>query len=208
MVRLMNRRTRTQIPTLPWLLIPVVDHNVPNKVLTNKQRQAVNYNKGAKELKSGDTVRLIPRRNPTGESVKARVDNSVETRSYEVVTEDGARYRRNRRHLRKTRESYNRSALTRNLGLAERLVPHGRSQKTSPSKQTERAAVASAVSEQQEAVVPTVCEQQGVCRDPVTLQGQSEPSSQPISVSEFPKTTRSGRVVRRPQYLKDFHTET
>ena len=65
------------------------------------------------------------------------------------------------------------------------------------SKQTERAAVVSAASEQQ-----------GAYRDPVTLQGQSEPSSKPIAVSEFPKTTRSGRVGKRPQYLKDFHTET
>ena len=83
MVRLMNRWTRTQFPTLPRLLIPVVDHNVHNKLLTNKERQAVNYNKGAKdlaELKSGDTVRLIPPRRPAGESVKARVDNSVGTR--------------------------------------------------------------------------------------------------------------------------------
>ena len=94
-VRLMNRRTRTQVPTLPQLLIPVVDHNVHNKMLTNKEHQAVNYNKGAKvliELKSGDTVRSIPPRSPNGENVKARVDNSAETRSYEVVTEDGARY--------------------------------------------------------------------------------------------------------------------
>ena len=120
------------------------------------------------------------------------MDNSVGTRSYKVVTEDGARYRRNRCHLRKTRESYNRSTLTRNLSLTKRLVPQGRSQKASPSKQTERPAVAPAVSEQQEAVVPAVCEQQGACRDPVTLQGQSELSSQPIAVSEFPKMTSSG----------------
>ena len=71
------------------------------------------------------------------------------TRSYEVVTEDGARYRRNRRHLRKTRESYNRSTLTRNLNLTERFIQQGTSQKASPSKQAERAAVAPAVSEQQ-----------------------------------------------------------
>ena len=31
-----------------------------------------------------------------------------------------------------TRESYNRSAVTRNLSLTKRLVPHGRSQKVSP----------------------------------------------------------------------------
>ena len=41
--------------------------------------------------------------------------------------------------------------------------------------------MALAVSEQQEAVVPAVPEQQGACRDPVTLQGQgqSESSGQP-----------------------------
>ena len=195
MVRLMNRRTRTQVPTLLRLLIPVVDHNVHNKLLTNKERQAVNYNKGAKDLaqlKSGDTVCLIPSRSLTGESINARVDNSVGTRLYEVVTEDSARYQQNRRDSHNTRESYNRSTLTHNLNLTEHLVPHGRSQKASPSKQTERPAVAPAVSEQQEAVVPAVCEQQGACRDPVTLQGQSELSSQPIAVSEFPKMTSSG----------------
>ena len=210
-VQLMNRRTRTQVPTLPRLLKPVVDHNVHDKLLTNKERQAFNYNKGASdlaELKSGDTVRLIPPRSLASESIKARVDKSVGTRSYEVVTEDGARYRRNRRHLRKTRESSNRSMLTRNLNLTECLVQHGTSQEASPSKQAERASVAPTVSEQQEAeaptvseqqeaVVPAVSEQQGACRDPVTSQGQSE----------YPKTTRSGRVVKRPQYLNDFHTE-
>ena len=77
-------------------------------------KSAKSVMKKSREAKSGDTVRLTPPRSPTGESVKARVDNSVGTRLYEVVTEDGARYRRNRRHLRKTRDSYNRSALTRN----------------------------------------------------------------------------------------------
>ena len=91
------------------------------------------------------------------------------TRSYEVAIEDGARYRRNRRHLRKTRESYNRSTLTRNLNLTVHLVQQGTNQDASPSKQVERAAVAPAVTEQQEAVVPAVPEQQGAYRDPVTL---------------------------------------
>lgn len=59
-VRIMSRRTRTQVPTLPRLLRLVVDVNVHDKLLTNKERQASNYNKGVKdlaELKSGDTVR-------------------------------------------------------------------------------------------------------------------------------------------------------
>ena len=87
-VRLMNRPTSTQIPTLPRLLKPVVDHNVHDKLLINRERQGINYNKRAKdlaELKSGDTVRLIPPRGLTSESVKAWVDKSLGTRSYEVV---------------------------------------------------------------------------------------------------------------------------
>ena len=118
------------------------------------------------------------------------MDTSAGSRSYEVITEDGARYRQTRRHLRKTRQSYNRS----------------KSQTESQSKQAERAAVAPVISEQQKAVVPEESEQTGVCLDPVTLQGQSESSSQPIALSEHPKTTRSGRVIKRPQYLNDFHT--
>lgn len=105
-VRIMSRRTRTQVPTLPRLLGLVVDVNVHDKLLTNKERQASNYNKGVKdlaELKSGDTVRLIPLRSLTNEAVKARVEKPEGTRSYEVITEYGARYRQNRRHLGKPR---------------------------------------------------------------------------------------------------------
>jgi len=43
--------------------------------------------------------------------------------------------------------------------------------------------------------------------EPLTLQGQSGSSNQPIAVSELPKMTRSRQVIKRPQYLKDFQTE-
>ena len=59
---------------------------------------------GAKDLgalRSGDTVRLVPPGFPSKEAVKAKVERCVRTQSFEVATEDGARYRRNRRHLRK-----------------------------------------------------------------------------------------------------------
>ena len=206
-VRLMSRRTRTQVPTLPRFLKPVVDHNVHDKLLTNKERQAGNYNKGAKdlaELKSGDTVRLIPPRSLTNEAVKAKVNKPVVIRSYEVITEDGARYQRNRRHLKKTAKYYDRSTLARNLNL-----------RASPSKQAEEAVAVPAVSEkavsplkqaERAAVVPAVSEQTKACRDPFTLQRQSESSNQPMAVSELPRTTRSGRVVKRLRYLKDFQT--
>ena len=81
---LMSRRNSTRVPTLPRLLKSVVDHRAHEKLLTNKERQAINYNKGAKdltELKSGDTVRLIPPRSLTNEAVKARVDRSAGPRT-------------------------------------------------------------------------------------------------------------------------------
>ena len=168
-VRLMSRRTRSQVPSLPPFLKPVIDHSVHDKLLTNKKRQASYCNKGAKdltELRSGDTVRLIPPRGVTNEAVKARVDKPVGTRSYEVITEDGARYRRNRRHLRKTRESYESGTTTRN---SNQQISN---QTASPSMQTERTAVAPALSEQTEAR-----------RDPVILQRKPESSSQPAALS-------------------------
>ena len=67
-------------------------------------------------------------------------------------------------------------------------VPEVSEKAVSPLKQAERAALVPGVSEQPEA----------------WLQGQSESSYQPMAVSELPKTTRSGRVVKRPLSLKDF----
>ena len=51
-------------------------------------------------------MRLVPPGNSSKEIVKVKVERCVGTRSFEVVTEDGARYRRNRRHMRRTKEAY------------------------------------------------------------------------------------------------------
>ena len=64
-----------------------------------EQRQAHQYDKGVKGLKellNGDRVRVNP------PAVKASVNKQVGPQSYEMITEDGAVYQRNRRHLRKT----------------------------------------------------------------------------------------------------------
>ena len=106
--RLMSRRTRAQLPIIPKLLRPVVQPKIYQKLLAKKERQVFAYNRGVKDLgalRSGDTVRLVPPGNPSKEAVKAKVERCVGTRSFEVATEDGARYRRNRRHLRKKKEA-------------------------------------------------------------------------------------------------------
>ena len=78
------------------------------RLLTNrKQVQTKYYNVGSKELenlKIGDVVRIKPQRY-NSRWIKARVERKADVRSYEVRTEDGAVFRRNRRHLRKTQES-------------------------------------------------------------------------------------------------------
>lgn len=57
------------------------------------------------KLHEGDTVRIRPFvREKTW--TKAQVEDQVDRRSYEVRIEDGRVYRRNRRHLRRSREPF------------------------------------------------------------------------------------------------------
>ena len=75
------------------------------------------YNRGAKELDElhpGDRVHIQPQRSQLGkkkEWTPAKVEEKVDIRSYQVRTEDGRVYRRNRRHLRRTREAMSTASL-------------------------------------------------------------------------------------------------
>ncbi|XP_062572692.1 uncharacterized protein LOC134234634 [Saccostrea cucullata] len=104
--RLMNRRTKTLLPTKQSLLEPEVpDLKEQGRTLVRlKERQAHYYNRGAKDLKPlkiQDLVRIAP---PDGigqskEWKKGVVNKVLPNRSYEVQSA-GQHYRRNRRHLR------------------------------------------------------------------------------------------------------------
>ena len=56
-------------------------------------------------MKPGDVVH-VKLRPDSREWTKAAVDKEVDIRSYQVRTEDGRTYRRNRRHLKHTREPF------------------------------------------------------------------------------------------------------
>ena len=117
--RLMSRRTKTLLPTTKNLLVPEVTLGQHQKILANKQRQAKYYNQGARDLpalKSGDVVRvdLSPDSLKHEDLRKAQVKATVGERSYEVVTEDGKRFRRNRVHLRKSNEAFRMRPSTEN----------------------------------------------------------------------------------------------
>ena len=109
--RLMSRRTKTLLPTAKNLLVPEVTMGQHQKILANKQRQAKYYNKAAHDLPaliSGDVVRvnLSPDSLKQEDLQKAQVKAKVGVRSFEVETEDGKRFRRNRIHLRKSNETF------------------------------------------------------------------------------------------------------
>ena len=89
------------------LLVPEGIHGVPHKLKERKAKQACYYDRAAKDLdrlQPRDVVRvkLSP---DSREWTKAAVDKEVD-RSYQVRTEDGRLYRRNRRHLKHTREPF------------------------------------------------------------------------------------------------------
>lgn len=109
--RLMNRRTKTLLPTKGSLLKPCIENgdSVTKRLKGAKDRQAHYYNQGAKELpplNQGDTVRLSPSPGFGKDAwTKGVVNKQVNIRSYDVTTDDGRSFRRNRRHLRLSKEN-------------------------------------------------------------------------------------------------------
>ena len=109
--RLMGRRTLTLIPTCESLLKPQ-DYSV------NKERQLMEDKKSAvaeryqkrktlRPLEVGETVRMQPIDNKTQLWKEATVDRKLKSRTYEIVTGDGRKYKRNRQYLRPARPRSN-----------------------------------------------------------------------------------------------------
>ena len=187
--RLMSRRTKTLLPTTANLSRPQITEDLHQKLLFNKERQAKYYNRGARTLASlnpGDTVRMYHGSSKTKdqELLKASVRSQVGTPSYEVVTEDGKTFRRNRVHLRKSTEQF------------------------SPQQSSSLASGAFSVPMQQKSgdkaitpAEPTACSSPARTSrdDPLPLDPISNSSAQLPFI-----TTRSGRQVKRPSHFKDF----
>ncbi|KAK3743000.1 hypothetical protein QZH41_007217, partial [Actinostola sp. cb2023] len=107
--RLMNRRTKTLLPTTKRLLQPRVYYadKEQSQLKQRQERQRAIYDKNARDLPplcEGDTVRMKPF--GPGERMwrKAIVTEKLDDRSYYVENQDGGTYRRNRQHLNKSRE--------------------------------------------------------------------------------------------------------
>ena len=101
---LMNRRLRSSLPMTGAMLEPDVPQNVRTKLCQRQKQQKGTYDKSAKtlcDLKPGDVVRYKKGRLWKPAEVIGKNPNP---RSYDIRTETGTILRRNRRHLRKTRE--------------------------------------------------------------------------------------------------------
>lgn len=105
----------------------------------------------------------------------------MEQRSYEVITEQGKYFRRNRRHLRRSKETEEDFLATEDSGHV-----------TEPGEKTPRSMEAEIHMDMDHATE----------NSPVQAQpGVSERVEQP-AVAHTPRT-RVGRPVRRPAHLKD-----
>ena len=102
---LMNRRTRTQLPINEDLLKPVVPVGAYEQMKTNKQRQKFYYDRTAKTLpplQPNEVARM--HKNNIWQKVQVKNETAA-PRSYIVQGENGRLYRRNRKHLMKSRET-------------------------------------------------------------------------------------------------------
>ena len=106
---LMNRRTRTLLPTTKALLQPRTPQTDREMIETAKQQaqQSKYYNQHTRDLPTlteGDGTRMKLCQLGTKMWKKGIVTSRLDERSYVVETPDEETYRRNRYHLKKTKE--------------------------------------------------------------------------------------------------------
>ncbi|XP_048252566.1 uncharacterized protein K02A2.6-like [Haliotis rufescens] len=121
---LMGRRLRSTLPCTQHQLLPgSVDHSQYQKVLqASRRKQKHYYDTAAKPLlplKTGEAIRVRQHNNLWTPAVVTKQHNS---RSYTVRTGDGAEYRRNRRHLLRTREKHDIPEM--NIDVTSSELPH------------------------------------------------------------------------------------
>ena len=197
--RLFGRRTKTLLPTSNHLLKPKIPKEVEDKLTLKKAKQAMYYDRGTKELEEllpGDLVRRHPQQSKLRKRKDwslARVEGKVDIRSYQVRTEDGRVYRRNRRHLRRTQETTGDSRSE--MVLPPRPKPSCRD----PPVKLPVPAATPSTSESHDS--PPAAPVQKPPAKPFVPSAQNMQNKQDTSPPVT--TTRSGRVVRPPARFAD-----
>ena len=191
--RMLDRRTRTLLPTTKALLVPANARDSRVRLQRKQEQQTAQYNKGAKDLKpleEGDVVKMKPY--VLGDKVwkKGEIIKRLDERSYEVLS-DGKALRRNRVQLRQTKEPQQERPDTTQETSEPQMVP------TAPIKNPDQVELPN-----------------------VEILTSSLSPKNPNQVVEVPKRglnqilktnvtgpatlSRSGRIIKTPGHLKDF----
>nr|XP_022296799.1 uncharacterized protein K02A2.6-like [Crassostrea virginica] len=191
--RIFGRRTKTLLPVSENLLRPRYAEKVKENLHYRKGRETHYYNKSCKELPElheGDVVRVRPKGNEKSWK-KAIVQGQVDIRSYNIRTEEGREYRKNRRHLRATRESF-----ARDLSPVPRMLdkhPDTTAAKPKEAKQDYPKAASNDTM-----LKSPVRPNRSILEPNTTLEKPKPVQSDPSTV-----VTRSGRVVKTPKRYQD-----
>ena len=134
--RLLNRRTRIDIPMKGPLLAPNIAENVLEEKANKTKKSEIYYDRNAKdlnELKPGDVIRVKPEGLVKGQEwKKGSVIKSHGYRSYAVEV-DGKVLRRNRVHLKQVKQIT--PTITEHKSKANTQVPAQQNTKVKPSRQ-------------------------------------------------------------------------
>ena len=198
--RLFGRRTKTLLPTSNRLLKPKIPEDVDQKIKLQKAKQSLYFNEGAKELQElrpGDIVRIQPKKSQVGKQkdwARAKVDGKVDIRSYQVRTEDGRIYRRNRRHLRRTQEVV--------CNREDDVLPPPRESSCDEQPLVQPGASGPIATQNEQHTVPV--QNADADKPQAGLPGLSQSKKPEIHAPTT--TTRSGRVVRQPTRFMDYQS--
>ena len=200
MQRLFGRRTKTLLPTSNRLLKPKIPEDIDQKIKLQKAKQSLYFNEGAKELEElrpGDIVRIQPKKSQVGKQkdwTRAKVDGKVDIRSYQVRTEDGRIYRRNRRHLRRTQEVV--------CNREDDVIPPPRESSCDEQPLVQPGASGPIATQKEQHTVPV--QNADADKPQAGLPGLSQSNEPEIHAPKT--TTRSGRVVRPPTRFMDYQS--
>lgn len=184
--QLLNRRTKTQLPTAASLLRPrtVNQEEELARLHDRLTKQATQCNKSARDLpplEEGDVVGMQPFIKGRKEWRKAVVTQRLDERSYEVDTGNGT-YRRNRVHLRKSGEFGH---------TPDDIVPD-----TSDEQVIHQP-------------VPAIPITHAITKPTEAAPGpmsQPQPTGLPGSETPTPQLSRFGRAIRKPKLYGDYVT--
>ena len=105
--RLLGRRTKSLMPMAESKLRPgYINPEKEAELKEDRRAQAADMSKkDLKPLQTGDNIRMQPIDTGKTEWQEAKVTKQLTSRSYEVTTDKGKKYRRNRRFLKKSKKS-------------------------------------------------------------------------------------------------------